>query len=264
MQSCGRTSEMTRELQSKMSLDLQHQLHELVSSIKAEKTLSEQLMEVREMKATVKERLQITERALIEARQHAIVLESKEQLHMQNIRALELEISSKESDSLQLNSQVRELVVCNKDLHEQIATCHRDANGASKQLEQKIEEVSNLEEQINVLHLQLNDARVEAATSEDQKAAFESKAVEKLEHLRKQLSRSATVEQARMEGNYLNQIQQLQHEKSTVDEKAEQWKRQLSRLQSEKEEINNLAKERLRLLHESEAETKVHVRLDVS
>lgn len=263
MQSCSRTSEMTRDCQRNMSLDLQQQLQALKSSVEAEKTLNEQLVEVREMKATVRERLQMTESALVEARQHAIVLENKEQLHMQRIHALEVEVarfSSKEPESVQLNSQIQELMIHNKDLHEQVATCHREANGVSKQLQQKIEEASSLEASINNLQLQLSDARIESTAFEDQRAAYESKADEKLEQLRKQLSRSATLEQSRLEGDYLNQIQQLRYEKSVTDDKAEQCKRQLNRLQCEKEETDNLAKERLCLLVESEAKTKVNVR----
>lgn len=254
---------MTRDCQRNMSLDLQQQLQALKSSVKAETTLNEQLVEVREMKATVRERLQMTESALVEARQHAIVLENKEQLHMQRINSLEVEVarfSSKEPESVQLSSQVQELMIRNKDLHEQVVTCRSEANGVSKQLQQKIKEASDSEACINNLQLQLSDARIESTSFEDQRAAYESKADEKLEQLRKQLSRSATLEQSRLEGDYLNQIQQLRYEKSATDDKAEQYKRQLNRLQCQKEETDNLAKERLCLLVESEAKKKVNVR----
>lgn len=241
-------------------MELQRQLYELKSNVKAEQTLNEQLMDVREMKATVRERLQATESALVEARQHAITLEHKEQLHIQKISELELEvgrISTKISESPALISQIRELDNQNKDLQEQVATCHIQSNTLSEQLQQKVDDVSKLEACVKDLELHLANAHIESSTFEDKRIAYESQGVERLEQLRKQLSRSATLEQDRLEGNYLNQIKQLRQQKSMIEEKAEQWKRQLSRLQGEKDEIDIVAKERLHSLTRSLAEQNV-------
>ena len=244
-------------------MELQRQLYELKSNVKAEQTLNEQLMDVREMKATVRERLQVTESALVEARQHAITLEHKEQLHIQKICELELEagrISSKVSESPALLSQIRELDIQNKDLQEQVATCHIQSKTLSEQLQQIVDDVSKLEACVKDLQLRLANAHIESSTFEDKRIAYESQGVEQLEQLRKQLSRSATLEQDRLEGNYLNQIKQLRQQKSMIEEKAEQWKRQLSRLQGEKDEIDTLAKERLNSLSKIVAEQTQNVR----
>lgn len=266
MLSCGRSSELTIENQKKFSLELQQQLEELKSNVKAEGVLNQQLMDTREMKATIKERLQMTEKALVEVRQRGILLENKEQLHVQKICALEIEVgknSSKTPKLAELTSQIQELKIRNQDLQEQFNTCQKKANSESEQLQQKIEEASKLESSVATLELQLSKARIESSTLEDQRTALESKAVEELDQLRTELSKSALLEQDRLEADYLNKLQQLRHQNTVTEEKSENWRQQLDKLHCEKEAADGLANERLQLLNEAKAENIKNVRSGV-
>lgn len=266
MLSCGRTSELTRESQRKCSLELKQQLEELKCNVKAGGFLNEQLMDAREMKATVKERLQMTEKALVEVRQRAILLENKEQLHVQKICALEVEVgknSSKTPELAELISQIQELKLRNQDLQEQFNTCRKKANSTSEQLQQKIEEASKLESSVANLELQLGKARIESSTFEDQRTALGSKAAEELSQLRIELSKSASLEQDKLEADYLNKIQQLRHQNTVAEEKSEKCRQQLDKLHCEKEAADGLANERLQLLNEAKAENIKNVRSSV-
>lgn len=230
--------------------------------MKGDQALTEQLMDLREVKATIRERLQSTEAALINARQRAVALESREKLHIQKIAALEVEASKNHidaSDSLQAESQIRELKSRNDTLQMQFAEFRRENLDTSEQLQQKLAEISELHLSETDLQSNLDEARKEAIILADERTIYESQAVAQAEQMRKDLSQAASSEQALLESRYMNQLQQLRQEKTVIEDRAEQRQRQLDRLQCEKDMADHLAEQRLQQLNDTEAERNQEV-----
>lgn len=262
MEYCGRTSESTKELQRTNSSQVQQQLHDLTTIFNAGRAGAQQVMDLREAKATIRERLQATETALAETRQRALALESKEQFDLQRISSLELEVAKhqrKESDSPQMMIRFQELNIYNSELKDQVAASRQEVVEISRQFKEKYEENSNLDQRVKNLEYQLDKARVESNRLADERLAYEAKVVAETEQLRQQLAQAANFEEARLESNYKNQIQQLRQLKIAAEDEAKESKRHLEMLQVEKDVIEGVASERLQALHELEARKRQEV-----
>lgn len=187
--------------------------------------LGEQLMDLREVKATIRERLLATEASLVESRQHVTALENKEQFHLRRISELEtgyLRLQSKESEMSQISLQYQEAEKCNQSLQDQLTKSRDDASGMSKSLEQKIEEIMSLTVSLSEVQSQLEEAHTRTVTFADQKVQYESQATEQREKMRKQLNQAASLQLEGIESKYLNQLKQLRQEKTAADARAEQ------------------------------------------
>ncbi|MCJ1470623.1 hypothetical protein MMC07_009269 [Pseudocyphellaria aurata] len=187
--------------------------------------LGEQLMDLREAKATIRERLLATEASLVESRQHVTALESKEQCHLRRISELEtgfLRLQSKESEMSQLGLQYQEAQKCNQSLQDQLTKSREDASGMSKSLEQKIDEIMSLTVSLSEVQSQLEEAHEKTATFADQKVQYESQATEQRDKMRKQLNQAASLQLEGIESKYLNQLKQLRQEKTATDARVEQ------------------------------------------
>lgn len=195
-------------------------------------------MDLNEMKATLRERVQASETALVEARQQSITLENNEQTQLQRISALETEAANLRrqlEESPQARFRVHELESQKKDLQERNNDLQKEAAGISGQLQQKIEDAAEAENRLNNLDSQLQDANAVKSAFEDQKLAFESQSNAKLEQTKKELWIAANREKVKLESIYQNQLHQLKQQKIEVDAKLEQEARQLIRLRDEKE-----------------------------
>lgn len=220
------------------------------------------MIDLREAKATIRERLQATETALAETRQRALGLESKEKFDLQRISSLELEVAKqhrRESDSSQMMIRFQELNIYNSELKDQVAALRQEVVKVSRQFKEKLEENSDLDQRIKNLGYQLDEARAEANQLVDEKLANEAKFVAETENLRQQLSQAANFEEARLESDYKNQIQQLRQLKSAAEDEAKERNRHLEMLQVEKDIIEGVASERLQALNELEARRKQEV-----
>ena len=256
MEHCGRTSESTQELQRKCSTKVQHQLHDLTTLVSAGHAGAQQVMDLREAKATIRERLQATETSLAETRQRARALENKEQFDLQRISSLELEVAKnqrRESDSSQMMIRFQELNIYNSELKDQVAASRQEVVEISRQIKEKCEENTDLDQRVKNLECQLEEARRASDSFEDERLAYEAKFVEETEKLRQQLSQAANFEEARLENDYKNQIQQLRQLKTAAEDEAKESKRHLEMLQVEKDVIEGVASERLQALNELEA-----------
>jgi hypothetical protein len=267
MEYCGRTSESTKELQRTCSSQVQQQLHELTTIFNTGRTGAQQVMDLREAKATIRERLQATETALAETKQRALALESKEQLDIQRISSLELEVAKlqrMESDSSQMVMRFQELNMHNAELKDQVAASRQEVLEITRHFKEKCEDHSNLDERLKKLVFQLEEARMASNKLKDERLAYEAKAVADTEQLRQQLSQAASFEQAKLESSYKNQLQQLRQLKAAAEKEAEERKRHLEMLQVEKDVIEGVAAERLQVLNELESKKKQEVCLQGS
>ena len=222
---CESTAKTTQEGQQRLSLDVQNQLSNLSDNINVKHALGEQLMDLREVKATIRERLLASEASLVEARQHVAALENKEQFHLRRISELETGyagLQSKESEITQMNLKFQEAEVRNQSLQAQLTDLHNEASGTSKSLEQKIEEITGLTARLSEVQSQLEEARTKTATFAVEKVEYESQAAERCEKMRKQLNQAASLQLEGVESKYLNQLKQLRQEKTAAEARVEQ------------------------------------------
>lgn len=263
MDYCGRTSESTNQLQQKCSAQVQQQLHDLTALFNAGHAGAQQIMDLREAKATIRERLQVTETVLAETRQRALALKSKEESDLQRISSLQLEVAKlhrRESDSSQTMIRFQEMTIYNSELKDQLAASRQEMIDISHQLKKKCEETSGLNQRVENLECHLNEARAECGKLVDERLAYEKNFIAETENLRQQLSQAANFEEARLESDFKNQIQQLRQLKTAADDEAKESKRHLEMLQVEKDIIEGVASERLQALNELEAQKRQEVR----
>ena len=219
-------------------------------------------MDLREAKATIRERLQLTETTLAESRQRALALESKEQRDIQRISSLELEVArlqGRESDTPQMMIRFQELNNSTVELKEQLAASREEFLETTRLLQEKSEENQHLDQCVKILEVELDEAKSELHKLTGEKSDCEAKAIAERERLRQQLCQTATLEEARLESNYKNQIQQLQQLKKAAENEAEEMKRHLEMLQVEKDVIEGVSSERLHALKELESARKQEV-----
>ena len=238
LRACEQTVADTGASQKEFASDFQDRLQALSASITTEHAFTERVMELNEMKATFRERLQATETALGEARQHSIILQNKEQMHLLKMTALETEVAnlrSQPSESPHEKIRVLELENQNKSLQEHKNDLQKQAAEISEQLQQKTEHAAEAESRLNNLDFQLKEANIIKVALEDQKVAFENQFNTKMEQTKKELWIAANREKNKIESVYQNQLHQLKQQKIEADAKLEQEARQLIQLRDEKE-----------------------------
>lgn len=113
--------------------------------------LGEQLMNLREVKATIRERLQAAEASLAVVRQHTIGLESGERTNLRRISELEAEVTRLQAKGNELGQVVlrlEESELCNLNLERKIDDARNETLATSESLGKKQEEITNLTGQL--------------------------------------------------------------------------------------------------------------------
>ena len=231
-QKLGHSEEKHQELFSKFH----EQLKQVNNKLDVEQCLNEKIVDLREIKATIRERLQATETSLAEARQRNLVLENQEHCHMRKISLLESEAEnfrSKVAESMNATTVLCQLESRNHEFQQQMESSRSENSEISKQLQYSREENAKFQEQVHDLQSQLDLARSEAISLLEQKNAQESRASTDCEQLRKQLSEAARVEQQKLHTTFMNQINQLRHQATATESKFEQKNQELDRLRTE-------------------------------
>ena len=238
VQACEQAVTVTAADQKGFASEFQERLQALNASIAGEHALNERVTDLREVKATLKERLQAAETAMADARRKSIALQSKNELQLQKISALEIEaanLRNRPKESLHTALHVHELEIQNKGLSERSSNLHKHTADISEKLQQKIEEAVGVESRLNDLQIQLKEAQAEKVTLEEKALAYEEQANAKLERTKKELWKAANLEKVRIESNYQNQLHQLKQHKKEVDAELEQRVGQVSQLQADLE-----------------------------
>lgn len=209
------------------------------------------------MKATFRERLQVTETALTEARLQVVALQNKDHSQLEKISALELEavqLRNQPKESPHTVFRVHDLEAQNKDLQERSGILQNQITETSEQLHQKITEVTQMEIQLNNVRSQLEEAQAENLLLEEQKGAYESHSYAKLEQTKTELWKVANLDKAKLESNYQNRLHQLQQQKCEVDAELKQKVRQLDQLQAEKDAVEGKVSQMSASIVESQTE----------
>ena len=240
---------------------MQEQLHALSKNLNAEQNLSEQVMDLREVKATLRERLQATETALREARIEVVALqrENREQSH--KIVGYETEIA-KPQQPLDILLRLQEVDSRNRDLHRELEKMQTEAASVSTQLQQRTKDAERLDERLIDTQVQLQEARHQTEVVRNEKLEYEKQAVQQRDDLRTKLLTDASRELEAVKTDHQSQMQQLRVRKSP-DDKFSNATKQCVTLRLEKDKLEKQAGQLKASMDEMQKERQVEVRASV-
>ena len=248
--------------QKQLALAMQDQLRALSGDIFTEHALSEQISDLREMKATIRERLQITESSLADARREAETLRLRDQEQSQKIMALENVVARAKSPTAETSQallRIQELDSRNRDLQTEIVNLNKEAAETSGQLQRHSVTAKEMTERLATTERQLETTREEVTRLREEMSASEKKVIVEREQLRKELSKAANSQLAGMQSEHMNAIQQLRLEKSQAEEKLKSVTREVNMLKAGKENSNKEISRLQELLKGAQNETEAVV-----
>lgn len=245
--------------QKQLALALQDQLRALGCNISSEHALTEQISDLREVRATVRERLQATESSLADARREIVALRLKDEEQSRRVVGLETHVAKAQSRSAEVPQamlRIQELDSRNKELQSEVVTFNKDAAVLSDRLQQRYTEVQDLTERLAVVHKKFKAATEETSRLREEKSANERTATLEREQLRNELSKAASMQLANVESEHMNVIQQLKLERLPVEEKLQSVSTQNDMMRAEKEKAEEKIRQLQALLKEARNQTE--------
>ena len=245
--------------QKQLALAMQDQLRALSGNIFTEHALSEQISDLREVKATIRERLQITESSLADARREVETLRLRDQQQSQKIMALEnvaARAKSPTAETSQAFLRIQELDSRNRDLQTEIVTLKKEAAETSGQLQHHSFTARETTERLATTQRQLETTCEEVTRLREEMSASEKNVIIEQEQLRKELSKAANSQLAGMQSEHMNAIQHLGLEKSQAEEKLKSVTREVNMLKAGKENSNKEISRLQALLKGAQNETE--------
>ena len=237
VEACEESSTSVEVGQKQLSLAVQDQLRALSGNIFSEHALSEQIIDLREVRATIRERLQASESSLADARQEVAALRLKDGEQSRTIVALETvaaRAQSQPTEDPQSLLRIQELDSRNRDLQNEILRVRKEATDLSTKFEQSATDAREVTERLATTREQLEAMLEETTRLREEKSTSESHAMLEREQLRKELSNAANLQLASMQSEHMNVIQQLKLEKSPIEERLKNVTRQVNMLKAEK------------------------------
>ncbi len=219
---------------------MQEQLRALSGSIVSEHALSEQISDLREVRATIRAQLHATESSLADARREVAALRLKEQEQSRRIVTLEIDVAKAQTqpaESPQVLLRIQELDSRNKDLQSEIVSLKKEYADLSSQLQQSSTEARNVTECLATAQAKLEATQEETARLREEKSTSETQATLEREQLREELSNAANMQLANMQSEHMNAIHQLKLERSPAEEKLKNVTKQVDMLRAEKEKV---------------------------
>ena len=244
--------------QKQLALTMQDQFRALSGNISSEQALSEQISDLREVRATARERLQATESSLADARREIVALRLRDQEQSRRVVALETDVAkaqSKPAEIPQALLRIQELDSRRNDLQSEVFTLSKETADLSSQLQQKSAETKELTERLASAQEKLEAAREETATVREEKSASERQAMLEREQLKEDLSKAANTRLANMQSEHTKVIQQLEQEKSPVEEKLKNVTNQLDMERAEKEKAEKETSELHAMVKEAQRQS---------
>ena len=248
--------------QNEFASEVRERLQAMSATITTEQALAEQVTDLREMKATFRERLQATENALVDARQQVICLQNKHQSQCNSYSTLErevIELRSQPQESPHIIFRIQELEIQNKGLLLRNETYQKEVGEVSRQLHEKIEDVSRNDTHLADLQSQIEGLQAEKLLFEQQKATNEDQQFTILEQTKKELWTAASLEKVKIESSHQNQLHQLRQHITDVEAKLKQTTDQMNRSQAQIHAAETEAGHTSSLLANLQAEKSIQV-----
>lgn len=237
LQESNQTSKSSQQERSRFEHDIETQMNALSAGIKTEEALSQQIVDLREMKATIRERLQASDTALVVARQILAGFQGREQLHLQTISDLKADLMLLRSNPAQDTTallRIRELESSNTTLEASLAMARSDLVQHNEEMECRDDAATLMKEQLDSIKVELEEAKVVIAGLEEEKVEYKALAKSEKENLSAQYLKATKAEKAILRKEYLNELTQLRRQKDAAEEKALQSESQLEKLGAEK------------------------------
>ena len=209
----------------------------LSAGIKTEQVISEQVIDLREMRASIRERLQSSDNALAEARRSLINVQGREQLHLETISALKTDLMVLRSTPAQDTAallRIRDLESTNTTLEASIIRLQSDSAQQDEDMKRRDDEVTVAKQQLESIKVEFEEAKTAITKLEEEKAHYESLTKLERENLSAQYLRATNVEKAILKKEHSNELTQLRRLKDTAEAKAMQSEDRLERLKAEK------------------------------
>ncbi|KAL8748145.1 MAG: hypothetical protein Q9190_000040 [Brigantiaea leucoxantha] len=229
--------------QVKLASDVDKQLRSLDTAVREDVPLREQITELREIRATLREQLRITELDLAQVRQHAAELEKMEQNYVCQTAKLEAEAHSLRSQVQTLTQDLLSIRQSEQDsliLISQASCYQKEVDALKKVLQNKDQEANELSSRFDCLNNQLTEARSKVVSLEDEKNSVEAKAKLDRDHVERQHRTVLQAEISNVRLEFLSQIQLLRDQSGQDDETMDGQKVLISKLESDVEEAKAL------------------------
>ena len=242
---------------------MQEQLQALGTNLTAENNLSEQVMDLREVKATLSERLQATDSALRDARREVVALKQKDEDQLRTIIKLEADIAKacQPTDDPVTLRRLQEIDSQNKGLRNEIVSLRTDSVSLSTQLQQKTNDIEGLNRRLSDMQAKLQEAQHEVEVVREEKLQSEKDSLRRSDDMRLELLEAASLELANVKSEHINAIEQMNARKSPMDNKLSHATKQYIVLQAEKEMIEQDASQLKLSLKGLQKERQNEVRL---
>ncbi|KAL9018111.1 MAG: hypothetical protein Q9185_004577 [Variospora sp. 1 TL-2023] len=234
---CERSTETTAQLETKLVSQYQAHFQKALSSIETGQVSQEQINNLREIKATIGERLRAAETSVIDSRLKIATFENQEQLHLQKIAALEAEIhtvrnQTHESPLLALRLHDAEKQCAT--LREQLVKYNNALDASKTDIAAKGKESSELHDLLEATKADLEEQRAKFVRMSEEKANVEAQAVVTANAIRADLSRVCQNEISRMTNHLLNEIKSLQLKVSVTEREIVTGKDKMEQLHADK------------------------------
>ena len=238
IRNCEQSAITTKEQQQQLVVSMQDGFQSLSHGIATEHTLSERIMDLREIKATVREQLQQTDKDLQGARLEIIRLQNT--MSEQSSRIITLENETKchqRSEDPRLFLRIQELDANGRDLQRNLEIRTTEKEDLSERLQQKEVALQHLRHESSKTQTQLEQARQQIEAVQQAKSEYEERAILEREEMRERLSRAADQEVHDLKSKHLNALQQWKLKHASTDDRYEEASSQLVITRNEKEEL---------------------------
>ncbi|KAL9600265.1 MAG: hypothetical protein Q9219_003310 [cf. Caloplaca sp. 3 TL-2023] len=257
----GCSAEAITQLEGKLASQFQANLEQLNSKITANLPLQEQIMGLREAKATLVERLQAIEMLFRESRDRAITLENREKTYLEKTTALETELNALRNqlhDSALVAVKLHEAEKEYTKMKEQLSVCRCQLETRNAQVEIHRRQASDLQDLLESTKIDLAEQQDKVAAVVSEKAAVERRAASREENVRAELSQICKDEVARSTEKFHNEIRGLRHQISATEDRVRAEKQKAEQLQTEISVGLENAKRKDHLANELQEEAKLN------
>ena len=218
---------------------LETEFDKLISTIETGHPLREQIMDLREMKATITERLKAAESSLVDSRFKITTFENREEAHCQKIIALEAEVAASRNqaqDSCLSALRLHEAEKQHASMKDQLTTCLSRLEATTKEVEAKYQENLHLQHSLEGTRVDLEKQQTKIEAIILEKAEIERQGADNEERLRTEFSKARNDEDA-SNAKFFNEIQILRNQLSTTEKNLEAEQHKATQLHTEKSAI---------------------------
>ncbi|KAL9008497.1 MAG: hypothetical protein Q9173_006381 [Seirophora scorigena] len=232
-----RSADTTAQLEDKLVSQYHAHFQEALSSIEAGQVSQQQISDLREIKATIRERLSAAETTLVDSRQKIATFQNQDQLRLQKIAALEAEIYNARNqthESPLLALRLHDAEKQSAALKEQVVKYKKQLDASEADIAVKSKDSSDLQTRLEVMKAELEEQRTRFERISEEKTAVEAQAVVTANTIRADLSKVCQNEISKKTNHLLNEVKGLQHQISVTEREVVTGKDRIEQLQAEK------------------------------